>query len=65
MLGFETLTVAPIDKALIEVNMLSADERDWLDAYHARVLAIVGPQLSGAAKTWLTGVCTPIGQARP
>ena len=36
-LGLETLTLAPIDRALIEPAMLTADERAWLDAYHARV----------------------------
>ncbi len=57
MLGFETLTFAPIDKALIEVAMLSADERAWLNAYHAQVLSTVGPQLTGEAKVWLEGAC--------
>ncbi len=60
MLGFETLTFAPIDTALIDVAMLSADERAWLNAYHAQVLAVVGPQLAGDAKTWLEGACAGI-----
>lgn len=53
MLGFETLTLAPIDRSLIDKKLLSREERDWLDAYHARVREVVGPQLSGAAKAWL------------
>ena len=60
MLGFETLTFAPIDRALIATDMLSADERDWIDGYHARVLDVVGPQLEGDALAWLQGACAPL-----
>ena len=60
MLGFETLTFAPIDRALVDTDMLDAGERAWIDAYHARVLAIVGPQLDGDALDWLTGACAPL-----
>ncbi len=60
MLGFETLTFAPIDRALIAVDMLSADERAWVDAYHARVLEVVGPQLDGDAHGWLKDACAPL-----
>ncbi len=60
MMGFETLTFAPIDKAMIEPALLSADERAWLDGYHADVLRIVGPQLEGEAKAWLEGACAPL-----
>ena len=60
MLGFETLTFAPIDRNLVEVEMLSPEERDWLNAYHARVLEIVGPQLDGEAKAWLEAGCAPL-----
>ncbi len=42
MLGFETLTLAPIDRRLVQVDILTAEERDQLNAYHARVLAVVG-----------------------
>ncbi len=56
MLGFETLTLAPIDKTLIDKKLLSREERDWLDAYHERVQEVIGPQLSGHAKTWLEHV---------
>ena len=37
-LQFETLTLAPFDRRLLDVSLMSAAERDWLDAYHARVL---------------------------
>ncbi len=60
VLGFETLTFAPIDRQLIETDMLSAAERQWVDDYHARVLAIVGPQLEGEAKAWLEASCAPL-----
>ena len=60
MLGFETLTFAPIDRNLIEVSMLSPAERTWVDDYHAQVLRIVGPQLDGEAKAWLEAACAPL-----
>jgi len=53
MLGFETLTFAPYDRALIDLAMLDPPEVAWIDAYHARVREIVGPQLQGAAADWL------------
>ena len=60
-LGFETLTLAPFDRRLIVVALLDATERTWLDTYHARVLAAVGPQLDDAARTWLADSCAPLG----
>ncbi len=59
-LGFETLTFAPIDRALVDVAIMSPIELAWLDAYHARVLTVIGPQLSGAELAWLEGACAPI-----
>ena len=41
-------------------GLLDAAERDWLDAYHARVLAEVGPSLDGAARSWLAAACAPL-----
>jgi len=60
MLGFATLTLAPIDRALIDVAMLNAAEVAWLDGYHARVAAAVGPLLDDAARTWLSGASRPL-----
>jgi len=60
MLGFETLTLAPIDRALIDLPLLTAAERTWLDAYHARVLDVIGPQLDGAARAWMEGACAAL-----
>ncbi|WP_441237889.1 aminopeptidase P family protein [Bradyrhizobium sp. 930_D9_N1_4] len=53
MNAFETLTLAPIDRRLIDVAMLNRDELDWLNAYHARVRAEVRPALDEATKAWL------------
>lgn len=60
MLSFETLTLAPIDRTLIDPKLLSADERAWMDAYHARVAAEIGPLLDGAARDWLLAVTAPL-----
>jgi len=61
MLTFDTLTFAPIERTLIKPNLLTEKERAWLDDYHARVLAIVGPQLGGDDRLWLEAKCAPIG----
>ncbi|QOZ07871.1 aminopeptidase P family protein [Bradyrhizobium sp. CCBAU 51765] len=53
MNAFETLTLAPIDRRLIDAAMLSRDELDWLNAYHARVRAEVRPALDEATAAWL------------
>jgi Xaa-Pro aminopeptidase len=59
MLGFETLTFAPIDRRLIVAEMLSGEERAWLNGYHADVLAKVGPTLSHEDRGWLQAACAP------
>ena len=60
MLGFETLTFAPIDRRLVVKEMLSEAEIDWLNAYHAQVLEKIGPKLSGADREWLVRACAAI-----
>ena len=60
MLGFETLTFAPIDRRLIDVGMLEPEEKVWLNCYHAHVLAKIGPKLSGADLAWLQAACAAI-----
>ena len=58
MLGFETLTLAPMDRRLIVVEMLSADERAQMDAYHAQVLKVVGPRIEQPeVRAWLEAAC--------
>ena len=58
--SFETLTFVPLDRRLIVMAMLSADERIWLDGYHAEVLAKIGPRVSGTVLDWLTAACAPL-----
>ena len=59
-LRFETLTLAPFERRLIDPAMLSPLERDWIDAYHARVQAEIGDALDPAARDWLARACAPI-----
>jgi Xaa-Pro aminopeptidase len=59
-LRFETLTLAPFDRRLIDAALLTPPERDWLDSYHARVLAEVGPSLAGDEQAWLQRACAPL-----
>jgi Xaa-Pro aminopeptidase len=61
-LGFETLTYVPIDKRLIDARMLSDREREWLNDYHAKVLALIGPQLEGEDRAWLERQCAPLSR---
>jgi Xaa-Pro aminopeptidase len=60
MLGFETLTLAPIDRRLVVKAMMSPQEVAQLDAYHARVLAVIGPQLPADVFAWLQSACAPL-----
>ncbi len=53
MLGFETLTLAPFDRRLIAPELLTAAERDWLNAYHARVRRELSPLLEADDAEWL------------
>ena len=61
MLGFETLTLAPIDRRLIDPALLLDDERAWLDAYHARVAAEIAPLVDEDVAAWLRAACAPLG----
>ncbi|HEX9881472.1 MAG TPA: aminopeptidase P family protein [Hyphomicrobium sp.] len=60
MLGFETLTLAPIDRRLIVKEKLGVDEIAWLDAYHARVRDTIGPELDAETRRWLTQATAPL-----
>lgn len=59
-LDFETITLCPIDTRLIEPGLMTRDEIDWLDAYHARVLDEIGPLVSDPARDWLERACAPL-----
>jgi Xaa-Pro aminopeptidase len=61
MNGFETLTLAPIDRRLVDVDMLGADELGWLNEYHARVRREVRAHLDEATKLWLDAATAPLG----
>ncbi|MEL6687229.1 MAG: aminopeptidase family protein P, partial [Pseudomonadota bacterium] len=60
MHGFHTLTLAPFHRDLIDVDMLSKAERDYVDAYHARVLEEIGPKLDEDVRAWLEQACRPL-----
>ncbi len=57
MLSFETLTFAPIDRNLIDTKLLTREELQWLDSYHAQVLQNVGSFMVGEALVWMKKAC--------
>jgi Xaa-Pro aminopeptidase len=59
-LQFEPLTLCPIDKELILVDMLAAEERQWLNDYHAKVYEQLSPYLEVDEKSWLREATLPI-----
>jgi Xaa-Pro aminopeptidase len=61
MLEFETLTLAPIDRALVETSLLAAEEIAWLDAYHARVRSELSPLVDAETAAWLVEATRPLG----
>jgi Xaa-Pro aminopeptidase len=60
MLGFEILTLAPLDQRLLLPDMLSATEKNWINQYHARVAAAITPQLDPATVIWLKQATKPL-----
>jgi Xaa-Pro aminopeptidase len=60
MLGFETLTLAPIDRSLVEPSLLEDDEIAWLDAYHARVRDTLTPLVDPDTAAWLAAATRPL-----
>jgi Xaa-Pro aminopeptidase len=60
MLGFEALTLVPMDRRLIDPSLMSPEEIDWLDAYHARVARVIGAHLSGDTRAWLKEATKPL-----
>jgi Xaa-Pro aminopeptidase len=60
MHGFETLTLCPIDRRLIETRMLTREQLEWLDSYHARVWRELRPLVDGPLANWLTKACGPL-----
>ena len=62
LLEFETITLAPIDRALIEPELMTAEERAWLDAYHTRVRETLTPLVDEATALWLADATRPVGR---
>lgn len=60
MHGFETLTLAPFDRRMLRAGLLMPEEIAWLDAYHARVLAEIGPMVDGETLKWLEAATAPL-----
>jgi Xaa-Pro aminopeptidase len=60
MLSFETLTLVPFDRRLIDPSLLTSDETDWLNSYHRHVRDTLRPLVSRDAATWLASACEPI-----
>lgn len=64
MLGFETISLAPIDLRAIDVKLLDAGEIDWLNKYHARVRSVLSPQVDKSTRTWLAGATRKLSAVR-
>jgi Xaa-Pro aminopeptidase len=58
--AFETLTLAPIDRRLVDIQMLTSKERAWLDSYHKRVHEVLGPLVNGPTRKWLEQATKPL-----
>ena len=58
--AFETLTLAPIDRRLIDLRLLTAKERHWIDGYHAHVQEVLGPLLDAPTRAWLGAATRPL-----
>jgi Xaa-Pro aminopeptidase len=62
-LGFETLTLAPIERRLVDWSLMAPDEIAWWNDYHARVLDVIGPQLESVSRAWLEAQCMPVASS--
>jgi len=64
-LAFETLTLAPIDRALVDLALMNDEELDWLDAYHAMVRDRLAPEMAPwpDVAEWLAGAAAPLDRA--
>jgi Xaa-Pro aminopeptidase len=60
MNGFQALTLAPIDRRLIDVRLMTDDEISWLDAYHLRVRNTLRGVLDDATRGWLEAATRPL-----
>lgn len=60
MMSFETLTLAPFDKNLIDINLLTERELKWLNAYHRTVWKTISKNLKAPEKSWLKRSTSPL-----
>jgi Xaa-Pro aminopeptidase len=60
---FETLTLVPIDRRLIETAMLTSEEVSWLEIYHARVAGALAPLVDAPTRIWLEAATRPLGRS--
>ncbi|WP_371395435.1 aminopeptidase P family protein [Fretibacter rubidus] len=60
MMGFKTLTLAPLHRALIKTDMLSAAEHRYIDDYHASVWDSLKDRVDGDVLSWLEASCQPL-----
>ncbi len=65
MLGFDTISLAPIDLDAIDPRLLDAGERAWLDSYHARVRTMLSPHLDSETRQWLAKATRKLSSAGP
>ncbi|MEO1640272.1 MAG: aminopeptidase P family protein [Pseudomonadota bacterium] len=60
MLCFDTLTYVPFDRRLIDVEMLTTAERDWINRYHADIVTLLAGRLDAETADWLHAACAPL-----
>jgi Xaa-Pro aminopeptidase len=63
MLSFETLTLAPIDRRIIEPGLMQPDEVAWLDAYHAKLGPELNRLLDASERQWLAAMTRPLNRS--
>lgn len=61
---FASLTLIPIDLSQVELNLLSEQEKQWLDSYHQQVRDILSPLVESDARPWLFEATAPIRVSR-
>ena len=61
--AFETLTLAPIDRRLVVADMLTPEEANWFDGYHARVAQMLAPLVDAETRAWLAAATRPLARS--
>jgi Xaa-Pro aminopeptidase len=60
---FETLTLVPIDRRLVDRRLMTTDEVDWFDAYHADVRETLMPLVAPDTQAWLAAATAQLGRS--